>query len=185
MTSTGGPGDPGGPGPRPVRAFLGLGSNLGDRSENLRRAVALLDARDGVRVVRTSSIYETEPVGPPQPDFLNAVAEIDTTLSPRALLEACLGVEAEMGRVRRERWGPRVIDVDLLLFDDQRIDEPDLVVPHPRMHERAFVLVPLAELAPDLILADGRTAADIAWTGRAVTLHAGLSLPEASADPDR
>jgi 2-amino-4-hydroxy-6-hydroxymethyldihydropteridine diphosphokinase len=146
----------------PVRAYLGLGSNLGDRSENLRRAVELLAARDGVTVVRTSNVYESDPVGPPQPDFLNAVAEIDTTLSARGLLDACLGVEAELGRVRQERWGPRIIDIDLLVFGDEHIDEPDLTVPHPRMHERPFVLVPLAELAPDLELRDGRTVADAA-----------------------
>jgi 2-amino-4-hydroxy-6-hydroxymethyldihydropteridine diphosphokinase len=150
------------PGSGRVRAYLGLGSNLGDRPENLGRAVALLGARDGVAVVRTSSVYETAPVGPAQPDFLNAVAEVDTTLSPRDLLEACLGVEEEMGRVRGERWGPRVIDVDLLLYDDERVDEPNLVVPHPRMHERAFVLVPLAELAPDVVLPDGRTIGEAA-----------------------
>jgi 2-amino-4-hydroxy-6-hydroxymethyldihydropteridine diphosphokinase len=146
----------------PVRAYLGLGSNLGDRSQNLGRAVALLGSRDGVTVVRASSVYETDPVGPPQPDYLNAVVEVDTTLPPRGLLHACLGVEDEMGRIRRERWGPRVIDVDLLLYDDDRVDEPDLVVPHPRMHERAFVLVPLAELAPDLVLPDGRTVGEAA-----------------------
>jgi 2-amino-4-hydroxy-6-hydroxymethyldihydropteridine diphosphokinase len=166
------------PGSGWVRAYLGLGSNLGDRSENLRRAVALLGARDGVAVVRTSSVYETAPVGPSQPDFLNAVAEVDTTLSPRDLLEACLGVEEEMGRVRRERWGPRVIDVDLLLYGDERVDEPDLVVPHPRMHERAFVLVPLAELAPDVVLPDGRTIGEAARAGgEDLTRGAGAAGP--------
>jgi 2-amino-4-hydroxy-6-hydroxymethyldihydropteridine diphosphokinase len=147
---------------RPVRAFLGLGSNLGDRARNLRRAVELLDGRAGVRVVRTSSLFETEPVGPPQPNFVNAAVEIETALSARELLRACMEVEAELGRTRDERWGPRTIDVDVLLYDDELIDEPGLRVPHPRMHERAFVLVPLAELAPDVPLADGRTVAEAA-----------------------
>jgi 2-amino-4-hydroxy-6-hydroxymethyldihydropteridine diphosphokinase len=97
-------------------------------------------------VARSSSVYETAPVGPPQPDYLNAVLEVATTLSPRALLDACLAVEERMGRVRIERWGPRVIDVDVLTYADERIDEDGLTIPHPRMAERAFVLVPLADL---------------------------------------
>lgn len=144
-----------------VRAFLGLGSNLGDRLANLERAVRSLDASAAITVVRTSRVYETAPVGPPQPDYLNAVVEVATTLTARELLERCLAVEAEMGRARRERWGPRVIDVDVLTYDDARIDEPDLVVPHPRMHERAFVLVPLLELAADPPLPGGRRVADL------------------------
>jgi 2-amino-4-hydroxy-6-hydroxymethyldihydropteridine diphosphokinase len=128
---------------------VGVGSNLGDRLANLKQAVSLLDNAEGVRVVRTSPVYETAPVGgPTQPAFLNAVAEVDVHGPARLLLQACLGVEAEMGRVRNERWGPRVIDLDVLLFGDERIDEQDLIVPHPRMYERAFVLVPLADLVP-------------------------------------
>ena len=146
-----------------VLAFLGLGSNLGDRAANLHRAVELLEAADGVRVVRSSSVYETDPVGgPPQPDYLNAVVEVETTLEPHALLAACQDVERGMGRVRAERWGPRVIDMDVLIYDDATIHEPDLIVPHPRMHERAFVLVPLAELAPDLTLPNGRSVSEAA-----------------------
>jgi 2-amino-4-hydroxy-6-hydroxymethyldihydropteridine diphosphokinase len=145
-----------------VRCFLALGSNVGDRVRNLRQAVDLLRRRHGVRVLHASRVYETEPVGPPQPDYLNAVLEVATTLLPRGLLAACLGVESDMGRVRAERWGPRVIDVDVLTYDDATVEEPDLTIPHPRMHERAFVLVPLAELAPDLVLVDGRSAADAA-----------------------
>jgi len=133
-----------------VRAFLGLGSNLGDRVANLQRAVGLLDARPGIRVVRTSSVYETDPVGPPQPDYLNAVAEVRTTLAPRELLMAALEVERALGRVREERWGPRTLDVDVLTYGDERIDEPGLTVPHPRMHDRAFVMVPLSELEPGM-----------------------------------
>lgn len=132
---------------------MGLGSNLGDRLANLQRAVELLAARPGLRVVRSSRVYETDPVGgPPQPEYLNAVVEVQTTLSPHDLLAASMDVEQRMGRVRAERWGPRVIDIDVLMYDEEEIDEPDLVVPHPRMHERAFVLVPLLELDPDPLL---------------------------------
>ncbi len=140
-----------------VTAYLGLGSNLGDRLANLARAARLLAGQPGVRVVRSSRVYETEPVGgPAQPDYLNAVLEAETALRPRELLAACLGVEEAMGRVRGERWGPRVIDVDLLTYDDLEVDEPDLVLPHPRMHERGFVLIPLAELDADPPLPGGR-----------------------------
>jgi len=139
-----------------TRAYLALGSNLGDRLEALRRAAELLDAAAGIRVLRSSAVYETAPVGPPQPDYLNAVLEIETTLDARGLLDAAMTVERELGRQRLERWGPRTIDVDVLTYDGQRIDEPDLQVPHPRMHERAFVLVPLGELDPDPPLPGGR-----------------------------
>jgi 2-amino-4-hydroxy-6-hydroxymethyldihydropteridine diphosphokinase len=115
--------------------------------------VELLGARPGLRVERSSRVYETDPVGgPPQPEFLNAVIEVETSLSPHELLAACMDVEQDMGRVRAERWGPRVIDIDVLTYDDQLIDQPDLTVPHPRMRERAFVLVPLMELNPDPVL---------------------------------
>jgi 2-amino-4-hydroxy-6-hydroxymethyldihydropteridine diphosphokinase len=144
-----------------VPAFLGLGSNLGDRLGNLRRAVDLLDDEDGITVVRTSRVYETAPVGPPQPEYLNAVVEVATDLAPHDLLQVCLGVEERMGRVRAERWGPRVIDVDVLTYGRERIEEADLVVPHPRMHERAFVLVPLLELDADPPLPGGRQVGDL------------------------
>lgn len=140
-----------------VSAYLGLGSNLGDRLETLRRAVELLASRSGVEVLRSSRVYETEPVGPPQPPFLNAVLEIRTDLEPRDLLAACLAVEEELGRVRAERWGPRTIDVDVLTYDERTVDEPDLAIPHPRMHERGFVLVPLRELDPEPMLPGGRS----------------------------
>ena len=137
-------------------AYLGLGSNMGDRLENLRGAVSLLRDR-GVSPVRSSRVYETSPVGgPPQPDYLNAVIEADVEGSPQDLLRTCLEVEDAMGRIRRERWGPRVIDVDVLTFGDQEVDEPDLQVPHPRMHERGFVLIPLLELDADPPLPGGR-----------------------------
>lgn len=139
-----------------MRAFLGLGSNLGDRLDNLRVAVQLLAARPGVRIVASSRVYETAPVGPPQPHFLNAVIQADVGLSPRELLRACLEVEDELGRVRLERWGPRTIDIDVLSLGSETIDERGLEVPHPRMHERAFVLVPLLELDREPFVAGGR-----------------------------
>jgi 2-amino-4-hydroxy-6-hydroxymethyldihydropteridine diphosphokinase len=131
-----------------VRAFLGLGSNLGDRWAHLRHAAAALPD-----VVAASSVYETDPLGGPpgQGPYLNCVLALETALSARALLEAAATAEKAGGRVRAERWGPRTLDVDLLWIDGVTVDEPDLVVPHPRMWERAFVLVPLAELAPDLV----------------------------------
>lgn len=138
-------------------AYLGLGSNLGDRLANLQRAVDLVARTDGVAVLRSSRVYETDPVGPPQPDYLNAVIEVATSLPPDALLEACLRVEAGMGRVRAERWGPRIIDLDLLTYGEQAIEEPGLSVPHPRMHERLFVLAPLLELEANPPLPGGRT----------------------------
>jgi 2-amino-4-hydroxy-6-hydroxymethyldihydropteridine diphosphokinase len=131
-------------------AYLALGSNEGDRLSTLQRAVDLLDAAAGIAVRRSSRIYETEPVGgPPQPDFLNAVVEARTSLDARELLEVCHRVERSLGRERTVRWGPRTIDIDILTYGRERIDEPDLVVPHPRMHERGFVLAPLLELDAD------------------------------------
>jgi 2-amino-4-hydroxy-6-hydroxymethyldihydropteridine diphosphokinase len=107
-------------------------------------------------------VYETDPVGgPPQPSYLNAVVEVDTELDPRELLEVCQRVEADLGRVREERWGPRVVDIDVLTYEDRRIDEPQLQVPHPRMHERAFVLVPLLELVADPALPGDRKLAEV------------------------
>ena len=144
-----------------VSACLALGSNLGDRLEHLREAVRLLGAEPTVEVVRSSRVYETEPVGPPQPAYLNAVIEVRTDGTARELLEACRRVEDALGRVRAERWGPRTIDVDVLIFDEETIDEPDLVVPHPRMHERGFVLVPLGELEADPMLPGGRKLAKL------------------------
>lgn len=131
--------------------FLGLGSNLGDREAAIVGALARLAGR-GVSVRARSSTWLTEPVGgPPQGFFLNAAAGVETGLAPLELLAAALEVEREMGRVRRERNGPRTIDVDLLLYGDRRVDEPGLTLPHPRLHERRFVLAPLAEIAPTLV----------------------------------
>jgi 2-amino-4-hydroxy-6-hydroxymethyldihydropteridine diphosphokinase len=129
-----------------VRAFLGIGSNLGDRLAHLQGAVDGLADNDGIDVVAVSAVYETDPVGPDQPDYLNAVVAVDTTLVPRALLEVGQRLEARAHRVRGERWGPRTLDVDVLFYGDEQIDEPDLVVPHPRWNERDFVLAPLADL---------------------------------------
>jgi len=134
----------------PVRAFLGLGSNVGDRLAHLRRAVAGLG--DGfTKVVAVSSVYETEPVGGVDQDaFYNIVVELDTGLTAEALLRRCWELEREARRVRLVRWGPRTLDVDVLLYGDRRIDTPDLIVPHPRLTERNFVMVPLLELDPGL-----------------------------------
>lgn len=145
----------------PVRAFIGLGSNMGDRLANLQEAVDRLGRVPGLRVRRTSRVYETDPVGPPQPDYLNAVAQVETSLSARELLAACLAVERAMGRERRERWGPRNIDLDVLGYGREEIDEPGLVVPHPRMHERGFVMVPLLEVDADPLLPGHRRLADL------------------------
>lgn len=130
------------------RAFLGLGSNLGDREATLRDAVAALPD-----VVAVSPVYETEPVGGPpgQPRYLNLVVELRTALSPRDLLDLAHALEQAAGRVRVERDGPRTLDVDVLLVGDLTVDEPDLVVPHPRLHERRFVVRPLADIAPDVV----------------------------------
>ena len=130
-----------------TRAFLGLGSNLGDRRRHLRDAVAAIPD-----VVAVSRVYETAPVGgPDQGAYLNVVVRLDTERSPRELLDICREREAEAQRVRMVRWGPRTLDVDVLWVDGQTVDEPDLVVPHPRMFERAFVLMPLRDVAADLI----------------------------------
>jgi 2-amino-4-hydroxy-6-hydroxymethyldihydropteridine diphosphokinase len=132
-------------------AFVGIGSNLGDREGNLRQAVELLSAEDGIDVVAVSETRETDPVGPvEQGPFLNGAVRIETDLAPRELLERLLAVEERLGRVRRERWGPRTIDLDLLLYGDDVVDEPGLTVPHPRLHERRFALEPLSDLAPSL-----------------------------------
>jgi 2-amino-4-hydroxy-6-hydroxymethyldihydropteridine diphosphokinase len=151
-----------------TKAYLALGSNLDGRLENMGEAVRLLDRTDGVDVVRSSRIYQTDPVGPPQPAYLNAVIEVETTRSPRELLQACRAVEGALGRVRAERWGPRTIDVDILTFDELTVDEPDLQIPHPRMHERGFVLVPLRELDDDPMLPGGRTLSNLRIPAEAV-----------------
>ena len=135
-----------------TRAYLGLGSNLGDRLAHLQLAVDHLASADGVRVTAVSPVYETDPVGgPAQDDFLNAVVAVDTDLEPLALLAECAAAEAAAARVRDVRWGPRTLDVDVLWIEGYESAEPVLTVPHPRMAERAFVLAPLHDLDPALV----------------------------------
>jgi 2-amino-4-hydroxy-6-hydroxymethyldihydropteridine diphosphokinase len=132
-------------------AFLGLGSNLGDRARHLAEAIRQLRTVEGVRVSALSPVYETKPVGlTDQPDFLNLVVAIETSLSPPTLLARCLAIEQALGRKRDVRWGPRTLDIDVLLHGDNVLTGPELILPHPRLTERAFVLVPLATLAPGL-----------------------------------
>lgn len=133
------------------RAYIALGANLGNRPQCLYRALLSLDEHPGIVVNSLSSIYETDPVGyTDQPNFLNMVAEVSTNLSPEELFQATSAVESELGRKRTVRWGPRIIDLDILLYDQVKIDTATLQIPHPRMFERAFVLMPLAEITPAL-----------------------------------
>ena len=147
-----------------TRAYVGLGANLGAREKTIRRAVELLAQAPGVDAVAVSELRETEPVGVvDQPSFLNGAAALETSLSARELLDLLLEIERTLGRVRAERWGPRLIDLDLLLFGAETIDEPGLRVPHPRLHERRFALEPLAELDPEVAIPGrGRVAALLA-----------------------
>ena len=127
--------------------FLSIGTNIGEREKNLQDAIRVLMAQDGVKIVAISSIYETAAVGyTEQADFLNIAVALETTLSPKALLSVCQGIENDLGRVREFRWGPRIIDLDILLYNTENIETESLIVPHPRMFERAFVLVPLQEI---------------------------------------
>ena len=147
-----------------ARAYIGLGSNLGEREATLREALTRLGELDGVAVVAVSSFRETDPVGNvDQPRFVNGAAEIETNLGPRELLESLLEVERSLGRDRsREgRWGPRTVDLDLLLYGDEAVGEAGLEIPHPRLAERAFVVEPLLELDPELRLPDGRALRDL------------------------
>ena len=133
----------------PTIAYLGLGSNLGDKKANCRKAIALLAKSS--RVVRASSRYCTEAMGyTDQDDFVNAVVELETDLSPEELLDQCRAIEKELGRVRTVHWGPRTIDVDILLYGLVMIETPELTIPHPLLHTRRFVLVPLCEIAPQV-----------------------------------
>jgi 2-amino-4-hydroxy-6-hydroxymethyldihydropteridine diphosphokinase len=147
------------PAPPPWRAFIGLGSNLGDRRALLRQAVETLRARGDV--VGVSPLYETEPVGGPdgQGPYLNLVVALSTSDTPRALLERCAALEGAAGRVRAVRWGPRTLDADVLWVEGWQVDEEDLTVPHPRLWDRRFVVQPLADLAPDLVTSDQLSAA--------------------------
>ena len=135
-----------------MRAFIGLGSNLGDREANVRQAMEQLAHTPETSVVRASSLYDTEPVGvEEQPHFLNAVAQLETQLTPHQLLWNLMLIERRLGRVRSQRWGPRTLDLDLLLYEDLVLDEEDLQIPHPELSKRSFVLVPLVELEPLLV----------------------------------
>ena len=135
-----------------ARAFIGAGANLGEPVRQIRQALDELEKSPGVKFLGVSSLYRTQPMGPiAQPPFVNAVFSLEYGMSPQDLLALLLSVEEKMGRIRRERWGPRVIDLDLLFFDEAIISEQGLEVPHPRLHERRFVLTPLVEIAPDVV----------------------------------
>ena len=144
-----------------AKAALSLGGNIGDVRDTIANALRLLEAT-GARVVARSSDYRTRPWGKTdQPDFTNVSTVVETALPPLQLLATCLDVERQLGRVRHERWGPRVIDIDLIAYDDVSMETPELTLPHRHAHERGFVLIPLAEIAPDLLIGD-RTVAELA-----------------------
>jgi len=133
-------------------AYIALGANLGHREKNITAALQALEATREIKIAKVSSLYETVPVGgPPQDKFLNAVAQVKTSLDAPRLMSLCLRIEDSLGRKRSERWGPRPIDLDILLFDDEIHSSEELTIPHPMMHERRFVLEPLAEIAPDVV----------------------------------
>lgn len=171
---------------------LGLGSNItsnnNTREDNIANAISLLDAHPCITVVKISSLYETEPVGlKEQPSFLNAVIAIDTDLSPLELLTVCLNTERKMGRVREVRWGPRNIDIDLLVYHDVEMAEPMLELPHPRMPERKFVLVPLVEIAENVPIYKGKTAQEmlaVSSDDSQVTLYGRLLVSQRGKDID-
>lgn len=173
--------------PRRAQVYLGLGSNMGEKEAHLRRAVEWLlrlpDTGDWV----FSRIYKTPPVGPVEQDwFLNMVAGMRTELLPVDLMRRCLRIEKRLGRVRKERWGPRTIDIDILMYDDVVIRTPELEVPHPRMLERSFVLAPLAELAPDLEIGGKTVQAHLEAVGtEGVTVWGEFEPPEAEDSPAR
>src|SRR4051794_6749381 len=139
--------------PMRVTAFIALGSNLGDRQANLDKALEAIQEHPRIELTQVSSFYETDPVGgpPKQEAYLNAVAEVQTDLPPEELLAVLLGIEQKLGRVRRERYAPRTVDLDILLYGDKVLETADLTVPHPRMHTRGFVLEPFAEIAPSTV----------------------------------
>lgn len=145
--------------------LIGLGSNMGDRQQNIMTAIRTLNKHTEITIEKVSSLYETKPVGvTDQPDFLNGAISIGTTLTPSELLAVCLDVECQMGRVRHERWGPRNIDIDMLIYHSLVIRDEVLQIPHPRLHERTFVLVPLAEIASDILVYQGETPSQLLKT---------------------
>lgn len=142
--------------------LLGLGSNIGDRENNIINAIRKLESTGKITIKRYSSLYSTEPVGVhDQPEFLNAVIEIDTNLSPWELLTCCLNVENLMGRIRNERWGPRNIDIDILIYHDVVISSQALCLPHPYLHERNFVLIPLSEIVGEIPIHNGMSSIEL------------------------
>lgn len=142
--------------------LIGLGSNIGDREKNIITAIQKLGKHKEISIEKISSLYETKPVGvKAQPDFLNGAISITTTLSPLKLLEVCLNVEYQMGRIRDQRWGPRNIDIDILVYDDYVIVDEILHIPHPRLHERSFVLIPLQEIAGNITVYQGQTPGEL------------------------
>ncbi|MFW6104502.1 MAG: 2-amino-4-hydroxy-6-hydroxymethyldihydropteridine diphosphokinase [Candidatus Bipolaricaulota bacterium] len=134
-----------------VKAYIGLGSNLGNRRKNIENSIGLLTLMEGIKLGKQASLYETEPVGPIQPWFINTAIEIETSHPPGVLLTKCKEVESRIGRVDSIEWGPRLVDLDLLLVEDQVIEDEGIKVPHPQLAQRRFVLLPLLELEPDLV----------------------------------
>ena len=157
-----------------VKCAIALGSNLGDSRTILEQAIQTLAETPDIEVVSCSSWYQTAPIGPPQPDYINGCAVLEVRLSPQSLLETLLAVENQFGRIRNQRWGARTLDLDLILFDDLSLDTPRLQIPHPRMRERAFVLVPLAEIAPEWI--EPQTGVAIAQLANAVDCSGVIKL---------
>jgi 2-amino-4-hydroxy-6-hydroxymethyldihydropteridine diphosphokinase len=142
--------------------LIGLGSNLGERECQLEQALQCLEQAGDLNIISVSNLYETKPVGDTdQPEFLNMAARVKTLLTPIELLHRCLAVENKMGRVRTRRWGPRLIDIDLLEYDARRAHQPELTLPHPEIVHRGFVLIPLNDIAPELILENGKTVAEM------------------------
>jgi len=143
--------------------ILGLGTNMGEREQNLQQALELMTVDGDVEIFQVSSIYETAPFGvTDQPGFLNMTVSVQTRLTPQELLHKCLAVEKKMGRIRTRHWGPRIIDIDLLFFDEVQLVSEELTLPHPGILQRAFVLIPLRDIAPTLSLANGRTTTEMA-----------------------
>lgn len=139
------------------QAWIALGSNIAPRETYLQQAIQMLSEHEEIKLNQVSTVYETEPVGYENQDqFLNLVAEVETSLDPMELLRICQKIEQDLGRKRIIRWGPRTVDLDILLYSTENMNVEELILPHPRMHERAFVLVPLAEIAPELLLKDKR-----------------------------
>lgn len=159
------------------KAVLALGGNLGDVEGNLVAALEGLAAQQGIHVRAASSVWRTRPWGlADQPDFLNMALLVETGLAPRALLQVCLDIERMAGRVRETRWGPRALDIDIIAFDSERVDQPDLTIPHPRARERMFVLVPMCEIAADMLVGEETAAAALVLLDK--------SLPAGAPDRD-